>query len=71
MEDSVRDLAENLDATFQIQTGTLGFATGRDGQILALGPSNHMPVPLYFWKLVFDAKQNRGKYLSKNSKPFP
>ena len=59
MEDAVRALAEKLNARFQVQTGTFGIAKGDNGQQLSLGSSNQMPVPLYLWKLVYDAKQNR------------
>ena len=44
---------------FQVQTGTYDFATFNGHERLALGSSNQMPVPLFLWKLVYDAKQNR------------
>jgi len=59
MEDAVRKYAQQTSAILQVQTGTYDFATFNGHERLALGSSNQMPVPLFLWKLVYDAKQNR------------
>lgn len=59
VESAIRQLASTLKQNIQVQTGTYQTVTLNDHDSLTLTSKNTIPVPLYVWKLIYDAVHHK------------